>query len=243
MSDTTDTKTTNIEESQANTQQPDAQEASSDATPKASEETFSKEQVAEMLNKARQDEKSKLYKTIEKNKAEANKLVEDRDKVLGELNEAKDRLQLLQDANMSDIEKVNKQLELLAEQNKLLQAQVESVSKQAEERVRNSELSAYKQKQIESANLMFPEMVSGSTREEIDESIKMLKERESSVRQSLEEKLRAEQAVNVPRPMSPEGSTSTVSVKDRYQLSKLDRGEYAKVRQKLMSQALDSVNR
>lgn len=239
MSDTTNTTPANTEESQANAQQPQA-----DVSPKAekpSEERFTKDQLQELLTKARQEEKAKLYKSIEKTKAEAEKTQAERDKVLEELNQAKERLQTLQDSNMSDIEKVNKQIELLAQQNELLKQQMEAVSKQAEERVRVSEVSAYKQKKIESSGLLFPEMVSGNTPEEIDASIEMLKQREESVRSTLEDKLRAEQAVNVPRPMSPDGATQSVAVNDRYQLSKLKRDEYQAMRQKLMAQALNSV--
>lgn len=239
MSDTTNTTPTNTEESQANAQQPQA-----DVSPKVekpSEESFTKDQLQELLTKARQEEKAKLYKSLEKTKADAEKTQAERDKVLEELNQAKERLQTLQDSNMSDIEKVNKQIELLAQQNELLKQQMESVSKQAEERVRVSEVSAYKQKKIESSGLLFPEMVSGNTPEEIDASIEMLKQREESVRSTLEDKLRAEQAVNVPRPMSPDGATQSVAVTDRYQLSKLKRDEYQAMRQKLMAQALNSV--
>lgn len=144
---------------------------------------------------------------------------------------------------MSDIEKVNKQIELLAEQNDLLKKQLETVSQQAEARVRQSEVKSYKQKQIEKSGLLFPEMVSGDTPEEIDASISMLKEREQSVRQELEDRLRSEKAQDVPRPMSPEASQPQVANADRYRISKMSRDEYSAYRQKLMAQAMDAVRR
>ena len=241
MSDTPNTTPNVKEESQVNSQQPQAD--TNESTPVKSEEMFTKDQLEEMLVKARQEEKAKLYKSIEKSKAQSEKMSAERDKVLEDLNQANERLKTLQDSNMSDIEKVNKQIELLVEQNELLKRKMETVSEQAENRVRQSEVSAYRQRRIEQSGLLFPEMVEGTTPEEIDASIEQLKSRESSVRTQLEDKMRAEQAVNVPRPMSPEGSAPAVSVKDRYKLSKLSRDDYQNVRQKLVANALDSIQR
>jgi len=196
-----------------------------------------------LLNKVRREEKDKLYKSIEKTKAESQALQTERDKVLEDLKLAKDQLSTLQDSNMSDIEKVNKQIELLAEQNELLKKQLESVSQQAEARVRESEVKSYRQKRIENSGLLFPEMVTGSSPEEIDASIELLLEREKSVRSQLEDKLRSERAQDVPRPMSPEVSQPNVASADRYRVSKMSRDEYSAYRQKLMAQALDSVRR
>lgn len=241
MSDTTDTKQANIEESQASTQS--TQTTESKEAPKTTEEVFTKAQLDEMLNKVRREEKDKLYKSIEKSKAQAESVQAERDKVLEDLKLAKEKLSTIQDSNMSDIEKVNKQIELLAEQNDLLKKQLETVSQQAEARVRQSEVKSYKQKQIEKSGLLFPEMVSGDTPEEIDASISMLKEREQSVRQELEDRLRSEKAQDVPRPMSPEASQPNAASADRYRISKMSRDEYSAYRQKLMAQALDSVRR
>ena len=197
-----------------------------------------------MLTKARQEEKDKLYKSLEKTKAESQNLQAERDKVLNDLKLAEKKLTTLQDSNMSDIEKVNKQIELLAEQNNLLKSQLEQVSQQAEARVRESEVKSYRQKQIEQSGLLFPEMVKGSTPEEIDASIAMLKEREQSVRQQVEDRLRSEKAQDVPRPMSPYGEQSQLNATaDRYRISKMSRDEYQAYRQKLMAQAMDSVRR
>lgn len=247
MSDTTIITPANTESSQASAQQP----PQADEAPKAEakvetpvEETFTKAQLQEMLTKARQEEKDKLYKSLEKTKAESQNLQAERDKVLNDLKLAEKKLTTLQDSNMSDIEKVNKQIELLAEQNNLLKSQLEQVSQQAEARVRESEVKSYRQKQIEQSGLLFPEMVKGSTPEEIDASIAMLKEREQSVRQQVEDRLRSEKAQDVPRPMSPYGEQSQLNATaDRYRISKMSRDEYQAYRQKLMAQAMDSVRR
>jgi serine phosphatase RsbU (regulator of sigma subunit) len=241
MSDMTDTKLANTEESQVSTQT--TQTTESKEAPKTTEEVFTKAQLDEMLNKVRREEKDKLYKSIEKTKAQAESVQAERDKVLEDLKLAKEKLSTIQDSNMSDIEKVNKQIELLAEQNELLKNQLENVSKQAEQRVKESEVKSYKQKQIEKSGLLFPEMVSGNTPEEIDASISMLKEREKSVRQELEDRLRSERAQDVPRPMSPEMNQTQVASADRYRVSKMSRDEYQAYRQKLMAQAMDAVRR
>jgi hypothetical protein len=247
MSDMTTTTPANTESSQASAQQPPQADEAPQAEAKVEtpvEETFTKAQLQEMLTKARQEEKDKLYKSIEKTKTESQNLQAERDKVLNDLKLAEKKLTTLQDSNMSDIEKVNKQIELLAEQNNLLKSQLEQVSQQAEARVRESEVKSYRQKQIEQSGLLFPEMVKGSTPEEIDASIAMLKEREQSVRQQVEDRLRSEKAQDVPRPMSPYGEQSQLNATaDRYRISKMSRDEYQAYRQKLMAQAMDSVRR
>jgi len=243
MSDTTNTKQANTEESQVSTQTTHTTEESKVESKTPNDEVYTKAQLDEMLNKVRREEKDKLYKSIEKTKAQAQEVQAERDKVLEDLKLAKEQLSTIQDSNMSDIEKVNKQIELLAEQNDLLKKQLETVSQQAEARVRESEVKSYKQKQIEKSGLLFPEMVSGNTPEEIDASIQMLKDREQSVRMQLEDKLRQEKAQDVPRPMSPEVNQPQVASADRYRVSKMSRDEYQAYRQKIMAQAMDSVRR
>lgn len=247
MSDTTEPMPMNTESSQVTEQQPTTDVKSSEpqtsAEPTSTEETLTKAQVQEMLTKARQDEKQKLYKSLEKAKKEASEVQAERDKVLEDLNQTKAQLQTLEDSNMSDIEKVSQQVKLLMGQNEALRAQMEQVSKVAETRVRESELKSYRQKRVEESGLMFPEMVSGQSPEEIDASITALREREEVVRTQLEDKLRSELAVNVPRPMSPNASANSVSAADRYSMSKMSPQDYKAMRQKLMAQALDSVRK
>lgn len=239
MSDTTQTTPANKESSQATENQTKVDTASVEVS-KSKEDYVTKEQLQEMLTKARSDEKQKLYKSLEKAKQESKNVQEERDKVLEDLTQAKARLQTLEDSNMSDIEKVSQQIKLLAEQNELLKTQLQQVSKDAESRLRESELKSYQKQKIAESGLLFPEMVTGSTVEEIDESIRMLKEREASVRTTVEDQLRSELAANVPRPMSPGSSKQSVSTRDRYSLSKLNRDEYKAMRQKLMAQVMDS---
>lgn len=243
MSDTTNITPSNTEQSQGTNSSPTTVEVSAPTKEPSKEELLTKAQVEDMLTKARKEEKDKLYKSLEKAKLEAKTLQSERDKVLEDLNSAKDRLQTLQDSNMSDIEKVNRQIDLLAEQNELLKKQVESVSLQAEKRLRDSELKSYRDQQIKASGLLFPELVEGQSREEIDASINKLLEREQSVRSEIEDKIRGEAAVNVPRPMSPEVSSPNTSVGDRYRISKMSRDEYSAYRQKLMSKAMDSIRK
>lgn len=243
MSDTTITTPANTEESQVTTPTTQSAEESKVETKQPSEEVYTKDQLDEMLKKARKEEKDKLYKSLEKTKKEAEQLQSEKEKVLEDLKLTREQLSTLKDSNMSDIEKVNKQIELLAEQNELLKKQLENVSHQAEERVRMSEVNSYKAKKIEQSGLLFPEMVVGNTPDEIDASISMLKEREKSVRQQLEDQLRSERAQDVPRPMSPNVNQAEVASADRYRVSKMSRDEYQAYRQKLMAQAMDSVRR
>ena len=237
MSDTPNEPLTNTDGSQDNPQEPQVQ---SSEQPK--EDMFSKAQLEEMLNKARKEEKDKLYKTLEKNKAKAQESAEERDRVQEELKAAKDRLKTLEDESLSDTDKINQQIKLLLEQNDLLKSKLDQVAKEGEARVRASELNAYRQSKIAESGILFPELVSGDTPEEIDASIGQILERESSIRNSVEDNVRKEFARNVPKPVSPGGESKQVSV-DRYSISKKSPQEYLEIRKQLMARAMDSMRK
>lgn len=237
MSDMPKEPLPNIDESQDNAQEPQVQ---SSEQPK--EDMFSKAQLEEMLNKARKEEKDKLYKTLEKNKAKAQESAEERDRVQEELKVARDRLKAIEDESLSETDKINQQIKLLMEQNDLLKSRLDQVAKEGEARVKASELNAYRQSKISESGILFPELVSGSSPEEIDASISQILERESSIRNSVEDNVRKEFAKNIPKPVSPGGETQQVSL-DRYSISKKSPQEYLEIRKQLMAKAMEAMRK
>tara|TARA_R110000824_G_scaffold120115_7_gene275122 strand:+ start:441 stop:1151 length:711 start_codon:yes stop_codon:yes gene_type:complete len=205
------------------------------------ERVFSKSEVDTLLTKVRKEEKDKLYKSIEKAKSSSESVSMEKEKIEEELDVTKKRLKTIEDDKLSTLDKVSQQIKLLQEQNDLLKKQVQEVAVAADNKVKVSELKAYREKRIESEKILFPDMVSGESREEIEASIELLKSKESDVRTQLEDKLRQELKQNIPRPVSPNAfETGHNSARDRYELSKVSKKDYKALRAKMMSSALDS---
>mgnify|MGYP003153199784 CR=1 FL=1 len=238
MSDTTNnTDTTQDSNDQQQLQNENAQQES-----KKVEETFSKAQLDEMLKKARQQEKDKLYKYLDEANKQSEQLKEEHERVQQEYLKTQERLKTLQDDKMSDLEKVNKQIEAIITENESLRQKIDSVSKEADERITRSQVNAYKQDRIKQEGLLFSDMVVGNTKDEIDASIQAIKERELAIRQKMEDQVRLELKDSLPKAISPNTVEPSIApASDRYRISKLKGSDYANIRQKLLSQALEKM--
>ena len=238
MSDTTNnTDTTQDSNDQQQLQNENAQQES-----KKVEETFSKAQLDEMLKKARQQEKDKLYKYLDEANKQSEQLKEEHERVQQEYLKTQERLKTLQDDKMSDLEKVNKQIEAIIAENESLRQKIDSVSKEADERITRSQVNAYKQDRIKQEGLLFSDMVVGNTKDEIDASIQAIKERELAIRQKMEDQVRLELKDSLPKAISPNTVEPSIApASDRYRISKLKGNDYANIRQKLLSQALEKM--
>lgn len=244
MSDTTENKDILTQNKQDTGQLPQndvLEQQTSIVTP---EKTFSKKEIDEMLKKARQQEKEKLYKSLEDAKSTSDSLKQEHEKVQKDYLKAQERLKTLQDDKMSDIEKVNKQIEAIIAENESLRAKIDFVSKEAETKIAQSQLSAYRQDRVKQENLLFSDMVQGSNKEEIDASIKALKEREEAIKKQVEDQVRMELKQNLPKAVSPSTSEPSIApISSRYELSKKRGSDYENIRHKLMAQALESMRR
>ena len=238
MSDTTNnTDTTQDSNDQQQLQNENAQQES-----KKVEETFSKAQLDEMLKKARQQEKDKLYKYLDEANKQSELLKGEHERVQQEYLKTQERLKTLQDDKMSDLEKVNKQIEAIIAENESLRQKIDSVSKEADERITRSQVNAYKQDRIKQEGLLFSDMVVGNTKDEIDASIQAIKERELAIRQKMEDQVRLELKDSLPKAISPNTVEPSIApASDRYRISKLKGNDYANIRQKLLSQALEKM--
>jgi len=206
-------------------------------------EVFTKEQIAEMLTKARKEEKDKLYKALEKVKSESDAAQAERDRVNSELHTATERLKALEGHQMSDMQKFTEQLEALRKQNEELKARISSVVTDAESKIKQSELSAYRKQRLEAEGILMHELVNGSSQEEIDVSIKAVKERQEVIRKETEERVRKELAASLPRPIGPSPDSTVAPAANRYEMSKMKPSEYEAMRKKLLSQAMDSIRK
>jgi hypothetical protein len=243
MSDMTENKDIQTQDTQATGQLPqeDVPQQSDVVT---QEKTFTKAELDEMLKAARKQEKDKLYKSIEDAKSYSEALKEEHEKVQKDYLKAQERLKTIQDDKMSDIEKVNKQIEAIIAENESLRNKIDLVSKEAENRIAQSQLSTYRQDKIKQENLLFSDLVQGTTKEEIDASIQALKEREKLIKEQVEAQVRNELKQSLPRAVSPSVAEPSIApVSSRYDLSKKKGSDYASVRQKLMAQAIEAMRR
>ena len=240
MSDTPEKTELNKDPSEVKSQE---SSTAVNAQQQSAEDIYTKSQVDDMLNKIRKEEKDKLYASMEKRKQESEDLAKQKEQVLEELNSTKKKLEEIEDSKLSDMERLQKQIQQVIDQNSALQEKIKTVETQAERRIRESELNSYRSKRIQEEGILMPELVIGSDKEELDKAIQLAKQRESSIRESLEDQLRKEMAVNVPKPISPSGEKTTVASADRYSMSKKSPQDYQAVRQQLMAKALESMRR
>lgn len=247
MSDTTTTSTPpqvnqgEVQPTTAPSAQASSPVSSEPTTPAPQVDVYTREQLNEMLSKARKEEKEKLYKALEKVKSEHEASQAERDRVNSELQTATERLKALEGHQMSDMAKFTEQLEALRKQNEELQTRLNSVVTDAEKKIKQSELNAYKAKRLEQEGILMPELVNGSSADELEASIKAVKERQEAIRKEAEERVRKELSANLPRPVGPSGESATAPAANRYEMSKMKPAEYDAMRKKLLAQAMDSI--
>jgi len=165
-------------------------------TPTGTDRFFSQEQVNEMIEKARQQEKDKLYPTISKTDERAKQMEEELKELTkfrktAEKQEA-DRLKAIEDAQRAKEEAEMSAKELLAKRDadfnaRLAQIQAENEQRIAlmEQEVKYNQLQAYIQRRAtEESNTIVPELmdlINGSTPEEVEASIELLKAKSASI--------------------------------------------------------------
>jgi primosomal protein N' len=191
------------------------------------------ELIASRVTKARADEKAKMHKKLSAMEVAAEDSRTEREKEATALKDALDKLSLLEDSKLSDADKVQKQLDKLADQNTRLQAQLEEVATKATERIRASELAAFRDRSLRESGITLTELVTGNTQEEITASIATAMDREAAIYDRASETIRKELAGNVPTPITqtqvPSNTQPLVASMDKRRIAKMDKGEYARI--------------
>jgi DNA repair exonuclease SbcCD ATPase subunit len=205
-------------------------------------ESISKEEVSRLLEKARADEKAKLYPELEKSKGVVTSLEEKIAELTKQSEERHKELESLRAGETDKAESINRELRELKEQNTKLSSAIDRVSQEAAERIRKSELASYREKKIRSAGIKhLDDLVVGDSEEDIDKSIEATKKREDDLFVAAREEARKDLAKNLPTPISPEGSKGrgptvmTPSKKEEY--AKLRGADYAKIKSQLLADA------
>jgi hypothetical protein len=195
----------------------------------------------DMIEKARKQEKDKLYNKM-KELEDKNKMFEDF------LNQEKQKaeqyaqqLQRQKEQQMSEEERIKQTVSKLVEQNDYLSKQLEEVAKTSQERLRQSELKAYKAQALAKNNVLIPELVSGNSVDEIDNAIKFAKEKEQQLLKQAEERVRAEVVATLPKPSQsasvPEQVSNMIDPRKKYEIANLKPEEFAKYKAELLQKA------
>ena len=217
-------------------------------------ETYTQDDLNSAMEKARQQEKDKLYKRISdmdtKSQEYADKLnqtnemlkslVEERDKATQELEEKRQE-------ELTVEERVAQRLKALEEKELLMQQQLERVAEEAALRVRASELKLFKANQIAESNLTLTELVSGNTEDEILESIVRAKEREDAIFKRAKEQARAELSNSLPKPAPAPIQQNTdskllVDPREKFNLANLSSEDFSRLKAELLAKARQQVS-
>jgi hypothetical protein len=223
-------------------------------TPQGTGRFFSQEELNAAIEKARVQEKDKLYPAINKTE-EANKIMQEELKELQRFKKAQEKTEADRAKAIEDAQKAKEDAEMsakdfAAKQRVEMEARVAQIQAENEQRiammeqeVRFSQLQAYIQRRIvEEGGNIVPELVdfiSGDTPEAIEASIEVLKAKSAQIAENVRN-LQAQQRTRMPG-VAPSSGTNGVTQLDQpgdRQLSAEDiRGmsmaEFAQLRQKI----------
>jgi hypothetical protein len=211
------------------------------------ERVFTESHVNTLLEKARSDEKSKVYGKVDE-LSRAKDVAEKQMKELEEkLTMSQKDLNDLKDGKAIESETVSKELKELREHNLKLQRAIEETATLAASKIREFELKAYREKVIRESGIKLEELISGSTEAEIDAAVVKTAAREKQlVEEAKAEALKAFQAT-LPGPLAPNaagsaGPSALVTAQNREAIASLKGTEYEKRRQQLLTEAMQKAN-
>jgi hypothetical protein len=216
------------------------------------DEKYSKDDLTQAIEKARQQEKDKLYSRLSdidtKNQEYSQKLTETNEMLkalVAERDEAKRKLEEQAKAEMTAEELVAERLKALEEREARMQAQLEKVAEEAALRVRESELKLFKANVISENNLMLTELVSGNSEEEILASVERAKARENEIFNRAKEQARSELSQNLPKPSTPapvETQTANIDPTKKFDMANLSSQDFQKLKAELLNRARQQIS-
>lgn len=189
----------------------------------------------DLVKKAREEEKSKLYPQIEKLKKDKNDLllvVAEKDKAIKDLEKEITELQKNHSKLAKDVEESTSTNKVVQEQALLisqLEQQLEDIQAQYELDVNSLKINSYREKQIALAGgAIIPELVTGNTEEEINASIELAKQRYAQIQEQ------AMSSVQMPKSVNPSVATlSQTAMKSVEDIASMTPAEWAEYRKNL----------
>lgn len=185
----------------------------------------------ELIAKARKEEKDKLYPQIEKLKESNNShllVIAERDKEIETLKKERDQYKAQAEKlekDQTDGTKANTKVSELTSENAKLQRDLDALQKKYDNDINTVKLNAYRDKKIsEAQGALIPELVTGTTEEEINASIEVAKQRYAEIQAS------AYQGIQMPKanPVQTAITQQTVSDVDIANMSMEEWAEFRK---------------
>jgi hypothetical protein len=243
MSNTTDTTTINTDtEVGVVPSVIQTQDSTSKSQDTAHFKAFTDEQVNALLEKARSDEKSKVFGKLEEQKAAKLKSDDLVKELESKLKATQSDLDSIRQGKASELESVSKELKKLRENNEKLQKAVEETATIAASQIREFEIKAYRERRIRESGVMLEELVNGKSEQEIDSAIEAAKKRELQLFEGYKKDLQKVTAASLPGPLAPNGSEGrgpalTLNAQTREAIASLKGEEYEKRRAQIMLDA------
>lgn len=139
-------------------------------------------EVAERLEKARAEEKRKVFGKIETLTKEKEELAQRYEKAETDLKTAQADRDKLREGKSSEVDSIQKELQEMRAKNEKLETAIDNVATEAAAQIQQLEVKAYREQIIREQNIELVELVSGKTTEEVDASVKKAIEREAQLK-------------------------------------------------------------
>jgi len=204
--------------------------------------SFDEDAVAEKIKKARADEKSKVYSKLDEMKQAETKSQTKIAELEKALADTQSDLDNIRKGKASELESIAQELAKQRETNEKLNKAIEQVASDSADRIRESDLKAYREKVLRENKIQFTEQIVGDSEEAIDEAVKKTLEKEEKIREELRKEVRKEVADTLPEPLSLDGQhgrgpTPHVSASNREAIASLKGEAWVKERKRLLEEA------
>lgn len=198
------------------------------------ENLMTREAAEAMVEKARKDEKSKVYGEVEKLKTKK----EENETKIAQLQTDLDALRA---GKTGELASIQTELSQLREKNAKLEKAIDVIADESAKQVVASDVRAKREKLIAGLPQELHDIVTGDTPEELEASANRAKKIHSTIFEDAKEKARAELGSQVPGPFAPNGShrvnEAIVTPANKESLARLKGPAYQEAKQKLLEKA------
>lgn len=197
------------------------------------EELIKLPMVRGLIEKARSEEKDKLYKTIETRDKDITEL---REKLKGFQGQLEDK----ENENLSEVDILQKEIRKLETDLAKLNSDIETEREAARAEKRRAELTAYRERRLrevkDGEQDLVVSLVGGNSEEEIETSIQHAILEYQTIEERILDKSKKEKPSSTPRVTNPAGISSGLGI-DPMKVKNMSLDDYKKYRDKLLEAA------
>lgn len=215
-----------------------------DAAVKAAAERAAKDAA----QKARDDEKTKLYAKLEADKRARDGAEQELAAERAKAEQLAAKLRDAEDTSLTEQERLDKRLKELEQGKAQLENQLNAVATTAAQEIVKHKLDTYKERRMREAAVLpeFADQVTGDSAEQIDLAIADAKAREQRIAETIEKRVREEMKTKLPKPLAPapepsSGTDRVIDPRKKREISKLSKDDYSTTRNRLLQKAREQV--